>query len=735
MFDTFERDKAYLLDKFRKPVFASETGIDNEEIKAGIMALAEELGTLPHPVLKARAFEYITRNVRIDVNPNDWYVGFACWDRNDRLLNQLVAKWDGEVTARHQSLVKLFKDHNRAATTAMWKDYDHSVPDWDAVFSLGFPGLRSRARSYRAGRERNGSLTAEERAYFDGIDITYGAILEMLERFRAHALKHAAGDGRILAVARCLDTLIHGAPSNTFEVLQLVYLYFIFSEHIDRIQVRSMGNLDRTLYPYYLSDLNEKRFTESNIREFISYFLMQWVSINNYWGHPFYLGGTRADGKSEINELSYMILDEFDKLCIVSPKLQLKVSPNTPVAFIDKALDMIRRGNNSIVFVGEESMKRAMMGVGHTAEEARTCDITGCYEFAARGKSNGTIVGYLNMLKPIDLVFHNGLDPATGLEVGCKTGALESLKTFDDFHAAYIRQLGHIIDVNIRCSNDFEAHLNLINPSSVFSATMENSLTTAKDAFFNGCVYNTSAILNAGFATAVDALMAVKEWVFDKRELTLPEFREILKKDWAGHEQLRLKILRGKNKFGNGIDAVDLYAESIARYYAAKINLRPNARGGFHIASMHSARQFICLGEVTGATPDGRKAGDEISKNISPTMGMDVNGVTALIGSATRIDSAQFPGDFPLDVMMHPTTVDGSEGLAAMRGLLRVYMEKHGIAIHFNIFDADTLLDAQKNPEKYKGLQVRVCGWNARFNDLGTKEQDAYIRRARNLRE
>jgi formate C-acetyltransferase len=194
-------------------------------------------------------------------------------------------------------------------------------------------------------------------------------------------------------------------------------------------------------------------------------------------------------------------------------------------------------------------------------------------------------------------------------------------------------------------------------------------------------------------------------------------------------------MLRSKNKYGNGLEAVDFYAETLGRFVANKINLRPNARGGYFVASAHSARTFITLGEKTGATPDGRLSGEEMSKNISPTMGMDSNGVTALITSATRIDSALFQGDFPLDVMMHPATVQGQEGLAAMRTLLNTYMDKHGIAIHFNIFNADTLIDAQKHPEKYENLQVRVCGWNVRFNDIAKKEQDAYIKRALSICE
>ncbi|OGV49658.1 MAG: hypothetical protein A2017_07320 [Lentisphaerae bacterium GWF2_44_16] len=727
-----EEDKIYLLRKFQCPVFDPETGIDNETLKAGIMRLTKELEGQPHPVIKAKAFEYVTRNAWIDVNPHDWFVGFGCWNRKDLPLSALICKWNDEVNANYpeetSKLIELMNGIIRCG-----KDFNHSVPDWDAIFSLGFPGLRERARRYRTEHERKGTLTREVQAYFDSIEIVYSAILEMLGRFRKYASDHAAGNKRILAIAECLDTLIHGAPTNTYEVLQLIYLYFIFGDHIDHMQVRSLGNLDRTIYPYYQKDIKEGRFTEENIREFFAYFLMQWASLDNYYGHPFYLGGTKANGESEINELSYLILDVFDKLDIPTPKIQLKTAENTPMEFLDKAFDMIRRGHNSLVFVCEPSIKRAMMAVGYSAEEARTCDIKGCYEFAPRGRCNETFGGIINMLKPMELVFNDGVDPFTGKECGIKTGNLENMRTFDDFYSAYIKQLGHIIEKIIQCANELEACLHEVNPGVLLSATVTNSLETAKDAFSNGSVYNVTTIWNTGFGSSVDALMAIREFVYEKKLITLTELKEILSKNWAGHEKLRLKILHGKNKYGNGIKDVDFYAEVIARFVANKINLRRNSRNGFYSASAHSAKFFTILGEKTGATPDGRFAGEEMSKNISPVMGMDTNGVTALVKSATSIDSALFQGDFPLDVMMHPATVQGREGLDAMKTLLRTYMDKHGIAIHFNIFDAKVLIDAQKHPDKYQGLQVRVCGWNVRFNDIAKKEQDEYIKRAMNI--
>ncbi len=723
----------YLWNKFRHPEFNPSTGLDNEVIEQNLLKLEERLRNLPRPAAKARLFEYVADNLQIDVNPHDFFVGFACWNRKKWPLLPVANLWNRDIYDTKQKYGKQIDEGCKTGRFAIWKDFDHSVPDWDVLFKFGFSGLLQRAKEYRVLHERNGTLTADAIGYFDGIEITYRAILRMLERFRNLALANMGNQPRLEMIADSLETLRDGPPRNFYDALHFIYLYFMFSEHLDRMQVRSLGNLDRILYPFYERDIKEKRFTKSQIRELLDHFFMQWGSINNYWGQPAYLGGTKSNGETEVNELSYIILEELDKLRLPTPKFQLKVAKKTPQEFIDLAFGMIRSWNASLVFVCEDGYKRAIMELGFSEDDARTCDISGCYEFLIKGKHNHTSPAHLNLLKAIELVLNNGVDPLTGIEVGLKTGEAETLATFEDFYAAYKRQLGHTIADIIRYVNDFEPYLHFINPGNVLSATNEDSLKTAKDAFSDGCVCNITCILIIGLGTAIDALMAVQRYVYEEREVTLRRFRDILNGNWEGADKLRLKILNDPAKYGNGNARVDSCMKDLARFLCSQINGRPNARGGYYIASAHTAKQYFELGRKTGATPDGRKAHDEMSKNLSPTMGMDRNGVTSLIRSVTTVDSVQFPGDFPLDVMLHPTSVQGNDGLAAMRGILSTYNNLNGMAIHFNIFSADQLLDAQKHPEKYENLQVRVCGWNVRFNDMDRKEQDAFIERARHL--
>lgn len=288
--------------------------------------------------------------------------------------------------------------------------------------------------------------------------------------------------------------------------------------------------------------------------------------------------------------------------------------------------------------------------------------------------------------------------------------------------------------MTIDVSKQYEKYLSFINPSNMYSATIEGALKKGADAYQSGVKFNNSALLNCGFASLVDAIMAVKEFVYDKKDVTLETLSAALAADWKGFEDLHTKVVKSLRKYGNDDAETDRYTEAMSAYFASKVNNRPNARGGVYKAIMHTAMEFVWEGEKTGATPDGRYAGDEISKNGSPSVGMDREGVTALIKSALKARPYTYCESFCLDVMLHPTAVSGDEGLEIMKSLLFMYMKNGGQTVQFNVFNTETLRDAQKRPEKYQNLQVRVCGWNVLWNNLSKKEQNAYITRAENIR-
>ncbi len=747
MLERFYRDKEFLDNKYHKAnepfdpfqrmsyhgyAYDERTGLSDEEIQEGLEGMQAELAELPHPIAKAKAVRYVLENTRIDISPHDYFVGF--WSVNRLPYRFTFSQWWHEIFGEKIPHISGLRNRlGQSNTGGVGPDVEHIIPDWNALFTLGFAGIRARAAKYRQMHCENGTLTEAAKALFEGIDIHYGAIIGIIDRMYHYAL--AQTHEKAQAVAACLLQLRDGAPTNIYEAMQLIYIYFMICECFDGMQVRSLGNgLDSALYPFYCNDLKNGTYTRAEIRELLTYFLYQWTAIGNYWGQPFYMGGTTPDGKTKYNELSRDILWVYETTGIYNPKVQIKVNRNTPDDILFRVFRMIRKGNGSFVFCCEPGFIHAVMQYGATEEEARDFEISGCYETRIRANEVIGASGYLNALKAIEYVFTNGYEARISDTLGLRTGALSAFRSFDDFYFAVLRQWQHLIERYIEVMNGIDPYLPELNPSLSYTATIEGALQRGVDAL-HGVKFSNSVILSTGFASLVDSVMAVKHLVYDTHATTLEEYKQAIDADWAGYEHLRAMAKRCPHKYGNGDKETDAYAEAMSLFFANSVNNRPNGRGGVYKAAMHSARKFLECGKLSLASPDGRRAGEEQSKNASPVVGMDKNGVTALIGSVCKARPDSYLECFSVDVMLHPSAVDGDEGLSVMKALLMTDLESGGMSMQFNVFHSDMLRDAQEHPEKYQNLQVRVCGWNVLWNNLSRAEQDAYILRAENIRD
>lgn len=722
-FDAFKRMAYHGIE------YDPSTGLDDNDMQKMLAEKAASLEGQPHSVIKAELFALVLDNTRIEVSEHDDFVGIWSWNRP--LSSFTVKRWHEEILPVFPEETRRLHESSEAGGSFGWLDFDHTVPDWDSLMELGFPGILERARKNRDILAKKGRLTEKKEALFCGIETEYLAVLRLLKRFAAYASTKRFP--RAEKIAACMRRLHDGAPQCMYDAMQMIYLYFMISESIENYQVRSLGyGLDGTLKRFYEQDLR-KGVAEKELQSLMATFLLQWSSIGNYWGQPFYLGGTNLDGTTKVNALSRMILDVYDKLGIYNPKIQIKIGKTTPKDFIFKALEMIRGGNSSIVFCNEDHITKALMSGGATYEEALDSVISGCYEYKVKCQGIDMTVQYPNPVKPISLVFDNGFDRITGRQYGLKTGDVTEFKCFKEFYNAYRIQLVDMLNRDIQALDRIATKINDVNPSLLFSATIPACVETMTDAL-DGGIENLTEIVFGGVGTAADSLMAVYELVFEKKETTLTELKRALEANWEGYETLRIKALRCRHKYGNGDVMTDYYANEILRIVREEVlSGKTNSHGGRMQLEAHSARAFIINGEKTAATPDGRRAGEEISKNASPTPGADRNGITALIESATALNTDLCNTGFCLDAMMHPSAVSGEEGIMAMYGVLMSYIDRGGGSIHFNVFNAETLKDAQKHPEKYRNLQVRVCGWNVLWNNLPKSEQDAYILRAESV--
>ena len=734
MFHQWENDRLYLERKFNdKSFYDNAPGIPLAELNVMLEKLAAADRNLPHMTAKARGLAMLFRNCRIDVSNSDYFPGLE-FAKVRPLGKDYVQFWANQAWQTIFSEEER-RDHSlceQVNVSFVRFDFDHSVPNWDAVLQLGFPGLLARVLTCKEQRKASGKFTEEARIYFEALETVYTAVLDLLDRLISEAAKlPVQPKGR--RILEALKNLRYGHAENFYEALLQIWLYFLLSEYGDHVQARSFGNLDRILYSYYRNDLTGGKFTKEDIRCFIRSFMYQSTAIHHKVGHPFYFGGTNADGSSAINELSYLILDEYEQMNIFDPKLHIKVSENTPQDFIDKALNLIRNGNNSIVFVGEPCIIRTMQKYGYSRRQAETADIKGCYEYCVRGDTVETAPVTVNAVKVLGITLHNGIEILSGQKLGIETGELTNFTTFGKLYRAFLKQLFYRCECCINIADKMESVYAEVNPAPVISATFESSLRSAIDGYAKGAKYNNSNLWICGAATTGDSLYMIKKYVFERKEFTLSELVGILDRDFEGNELLRLRLLNDREKFGNNLEQPDNVTIHFAEAVAKRFNKRRNARGGFYTSSLHASNRFIQWAPTVEATADGRHKGDELSKNMSSSQGCSFNGATALINSVLKFDSALFMANLPVDVMLHPSEVRGPAGLSAMRSLLMTYIKNYGHAIQFNVMDPEILKQAQKEPEKFRHLQVRICGWNVLWNSIPREEQDAYIRQAERL--
>jgi len=709
----------YLLQKGRVNLADPTTGYDNPEMGRRLAKLVSEWRqTRSWEETKATMFAWMCDHVAIDVSPLDWFPTFALWSRDEvkraREIRELhpvmdiIRARDREVTETRLRGVK----RDEPGAWFVYHDFDHAAPDWDDVLALGFPGMAARLERH----VRDTSFYRTRRVAARAALRLVGRLAAQGEKARSGALSPVRA-ARLEKTVASLRRLERGAPLTALDAMNFIYVYWTMSEQFEAIQVRTLGNIDRLLTPYYRADLAAGRTTEAEFREQFRHFWWQWGTLDYYWGQPVYVGGTKADGTTEYTEVSRMMLEEIDAMALPTPKLHVKIGKSTPDWLWRQTLEMMRR-QRSISFLGEESHWRVIRSMGYTAEQARTFLVWGCYEWALKDSANDTCGATVSLLHPVTTLLK---------EAAAGTYRAE---TFDRFAADYRRRVAALCDTAREGAVTNETVLAEVNPSMLFSLANGHAVASGRDGFADGTAHgNNSTVWTIGLGTSVDALLAVKELVYETRTLSLADLGRLMAANWRDREDLRLRMLRGKRKWGNNDAEANALAKTLVAVVAERVNGRPNSRGGVFKAMGHSAVRHIGMGRRTGATPDGRKAGEEFSKNISPTMGADTEGATALVESAGALDARQLPGDFPLDVALLPTSVAGEKGLQAMRTLIERYFALGGLVIQFNIVDASTLRDAQRHPERYANLQVRVCGWNVRWNEIPPVEQEKFILR------
>ncbi|RPJ54703.1 MAG: formate C-acetyltransferase/glycerol dehydratase family glycyl radical enzyme, partial [Dehalococcoidia bacterium] len=435
-----------------------------------------------------------------------------------------------------------------------------------------------------------------------------------------------------------------------------------------------------------------------------------------------------TDGSDAVNDLSYIILDVIEEMRLLQPSSMVQISKKNPDRFIDRALKIVKTGFGQPSMFNTDAIIQELVRQGKSIEDARDGGASGCVEAGAFGREAYILTGYFNLPKILEVTLNNGLDPRTGEQLGLKTGDASVFSSFEELCAAYEKQIGYFADIKIRGNNVIEQIFARYMPAPFLSLLIDDCIAKGKDYHSGGARYNTSYIQGVGLGTITDSLNAIKVNVFDKKRVSMNQLLTALREDFKGHEAIRDMVLDDTPKYGNDDDEADQTARKVFEMYYNAVDGRPNTRGGRHHINLLPTTCHIYFGSVTGALPDGRLAGEPVSEGISPVQGADCHGPTAVVKSAAKIDHIRTGGTL-LNQKFTPGILKDETGVTKLRYLVRSYFSMDGHHIQFNVVDAKTLLEAQKHPEKYRDLIVRVAGYSDYFVDLGESLQNEIIRR------
>lgn len=551
----------------------------------------------------------------------------------------------------------------------------------------------------------------------------------------------------------------------------------------------SPGRFDQYMYPYYKKDLDSGRITRESAQELMDCI---WVKLNDlnkcrdavsaegFAGYSLFqnliAGGQNEDGIDVTNDLSFMCITASEHVFLPQPSLSVRVWNGSPHEFLIRAAELTRTGIGLPAYYNDEVIIPSLVSRGLTLQDARDYNIIGCVEPQKAGKTEGWHdAAFFNMCRPLELVFGNGKDK--GVRIGPETGNVEEMETFDEFYNAYKTQMDYAIRLLVNADNAIDqAHAERC-PLPFLSSMVDDCLKAGKTVQEGGAVYNFTGPQGFGVANMADSLYAVKTLVYDQKKITMKELKEALLTNYgkglnsediasavsqiasglqaegvtvgekeisailesvvtvSGSDQVKengeriLKLIDEVPKFGNDIPEVDAFARDVAYTYTRPLQNYRNPRGGIFQAGLYPVSANVPLGAQTGATPDGRLAHTPVADGVSPTAGKDTHGPTAAANSVSRLDHFIASNGTLFNQKFHPSALSGRRGLENFVGLIRSYFDQKGSHMQFNVVSRETLLDAQKHPEQYKHLVVRVAGYSALFTTLSKSLQDDIIRR------
>jgi formate C-acetyltransferase len=768
----------------KKPTISAERALLVTEIYSD-----PAMQKLSMPVKRAMTFRHILAHKDICINPGELIVGErgpepqACptypeiclhslqdleilknrkkipFDSDEETqsiyADKIIPFWKGK-SVRDEMFRQLPNEWKDAYEAGVFTEFmeqrppGHTVLD-DKIYHKGMLDFIREIETAMDSYEQSGEPAKVEE--LKGMKIAAEAIIHFAERHAeklealANFEKNAVRKMELEKMARICRKVPAHKPDTFWEALQ--YYWFVHVGVITEVNPWDSfnpGRLDQHLMPFYQQGLAEGTLTRERAKEILQSF---WVKFNNHPAPPkigvtakesntytdfalINLGGLKTDGSDAVNEMTYLLLDVIEEMRLLQPSSMVQVSKKNPDQYIRRFLQITRTGYGQPSVFNTDAIIQEMLRVGKSIEDARDGGASGCVETGAFGKEAYILTGYYNIPKVLEITLHNGVDPRTGKVIGLRTGDPVQFKDFDELMQAFEKQMNHFIGIKINGNNIIDRIYASMMPVPFLSVLISDCIQKGKDYHDGGARYNTSYIQGVGMGSISDELAALKYHVFDKKTISMEGLLMALQNDFKDFDEFHKILIHDTPKYGNDNDYADDLTRAVFEIYFSAIDGKPTARGGVHRVNLLPTTCHVYFGSVTGAMPDGRKAWTPLSEGISPVQGADRKGPTAVIKSAAKIDHIRTGGTL-LNQKFTPSFMEDEKGITAVLHLIRSYFRLDGHHIQFNVVKADTLRKAQKEPEKYRDLIVRVAGYSDYFVDLTDALQEEIILRTEQM--
>ncbi len=740
------------------------------------------------PVTRALSFKYLLEHKELCINDGELFVGEKgpepkatptypelcihseqdlnilhnrpkVWFKSSDETRQIILKevapfWKGK-SIREKILAEVDEQWRNTYNAGIFTEFmeqrapGHTVGD-DKIFRKGMLDFKKEIEESINNLDfYNDREAFAKREELRAMDIAAGAVISYAERYAkqlselAESEKNIQRKNELETMAGICKRIPANAPRTFWEALQ--YYWFVHigvTTELNTWDSFNPGRLDQHLYPFYKRDVDSGLLTEEQARELLQSF---WVKFNNQPAPPkvgvtaqesntytdfclINVGGVTDKGEDATNEMTYMILDVIEEMRLLQPSSIVQVSKKNSDRLLKRALKIIRTGYGQPSIFNTDAIIQELTRQGKSIIDARCGGASGCVEAGAFGKESYILTGYFNIPKILEITLHNGFDPRTEKQIGIQTGDPNNFNSFDELYRAFEKQLNHFIDIKIKGNLIIERIYAEYMPAPFLSILIDDCINKGKDYNAGGARYNSSYIQGVGLGTITDSLSSIKYNVFDKKNFSMEAMLELLKNNFENKKDARDKFLFDTPKYGNDDDYADDITRRVFETYFKAVDGRPNTKGGHFRINLLPTTCHVYFGSVLGATPDGRHAHEPVSEGISPVQGADIHGPTSVIKSASKIDHLRTGGTL-LNQKFTPNFLETDEGIEKVLQLIRTYFRLDGHHMQFNVVNAEVLKEAQRHPEKYRDLIVRVAGYSDYFVDLGEDLQNEIIKR------